>query len=231
MQDYWPTDKNGKYQCCVCKQTMPADYQPEQACCSGYQCGCQGLPDWPAVCSQACNDQFLKGQRMKNATITELFSVWLKQEKEIDQEVITIGLAGVTNTHDFHDKLSEKFGDAYPNHWYKAIAHPIAEQIKQAGGFEKVEVLGPFGIGARISFHCYKQADDALEKAQSLTIEPFLGDNETVPLRKVDYSVNTGEFKKDTIGERNGMNCALIDIDPSTQGQAWLSLLDKKGAI
>lgn len=61
MQDYWPTDKNGNYQCFICKKIMPTNYQPEQACCNGYHCGCHGLPDWPAICSQECNNKFSKG--------------------------------------------------------------------------------------------------------------------------------------------------------------------------
>jgi hypothetical protein len=60
MKDFWPQNNNGDFVCCECKQLMPEDYKPSQACCSGYQCGCMGLPDWPAVCSQACNNKMLK---------------------------------------------------------------------------------------------------------------------------------------------------------------------------
>lgn len=57
--DCWPQDEEGNYKCCMCDKSMPEDYKPEQACCSGYMCGCRGLPDWPAVCSQECNDKFM----------------------------------------------------------------------------------------------------------------------------------------------------------------------------
>jgi hypothetical protein len=38
---------------------MP-DYQP-MFCCSGYECGCMGLPTNPQVCSQRCMTACLDG--------------------------------------------------------------------------------------------------------------------------------------------------------------------------
>ena len=41
--------------CANCGKQAPEDYEPPM-CCSGYECGCMGLPIEPYVCSDKCWD-------------------------------------------------------------------------------------------------------------------------------------------------------------------------------
>lgn len=49
-----------EYTQCICCGTIIIDYVPE-ICCSGFDCGCLGLPINPPVCSIEC-EQILMGQ-------------------------------------------------------------------------------------------------------------------------------------------------------------------------
>lgn len=163
---------------------------------------------------------------MSNTTLSSLHSTWRERENKIDLAVKKLRAQGVTQSDDFEQKLKAEFGDEYPNYWFKVICEPIAQQIKEAGGFERVDVLGPMGIGARISFHCYQTKDQALEKIKSLTVDPDLEISCGTALRKIDYSKKSDDYAKGTLGEVNGLNYGLIEIDPDTSGEQWLALLD-----
>ncbi len=41
-------------QCIICGKDVP-DYEPEM-CCSGWECGCLGLPLEPPLCSIECGE-------------------------------------------------------------------------------------------------------------------------------------------------------------------------------
>ena len=41
-----------QYSCIICGKSMP-DFEP-QMCCSGFDCGCRGLPVEPPICSEEC---------------------------------------------------------------------------------------------------------------------------------------------------------------------------------
>jgi len=43
---------------CLCCDNFVEDYEPD-FCCSGFECGCQGLPIWPPLCEQ-CEINFHK---------------------------------------------------------------------------------------------------------------------------------------------------------------------------
>lgn len=47
-----------KANCVVCDREVD-DYEPAY-CCSGYECGCMGLPAEPPVCSAECWDTLMK---------------------------------------------------------------------------------------------------------------------------------------------------------------------------
>lgn len=53
-----------KYDCWICQKEMD-DYEPEM-CCSGFECGCMGLPTNPPVCSKECWDKLMKRTYEKN---------------------------------------------------------------------------------------------------------------------------------------------------------------------
>jgi len=42
---YWDT--------CICGNEAPDDYE-FPTCCSGFECGCMGLPIEPYICSEEC---------------------------------------------------------------------------------------------------------------------------------------------------------------------------------
>lgn len=159
-------------------------------------------------------------------TLSELFAIWRSREIKINDLIAQLRQNGVTETSVFEEKLKAELGDEYPNYWFKVICDPIAEQIKEAGGFAHVKVLGPMGIGARVSFHCYAQESDEIEKISSLTVEPNLDEEATTPLSLIDYNTKSERFEKGTLGEVNGLNYGTVEIDPETSGEKWLALLE-----
>ncbi|GBF73157.1 hypothetical protein PA598K_01442 [Paenibacillus sp. 598K] len=50
----------GETPCIVCGVDVP-DYEPEM-CCSGYMCGCMGLPIEPPICSKECTEKAFGGE-------------------------------------------------------------------------------------------------------------------------------------------------------------------------
>lgn len=47
------------YDCLICGAPV-TDYKPE-FCCSGRECGCQGMPIEPCVCGDKCYDALMAG--------------------------------------------------------------------------------------------------------------------------------------------------------------------------
>lgn len=48
-----------KYYCMICEKEL--DYEPLM-CCSGYMCGCYGMPIEPPVCSNECYNKLPMNQ-------------------------------------------------------------------------------------------------------------------------------------------------------------------------
>lgn len=67
--NYWPQDNDGKWICMVCSGKMEDGYEPP-LCCDGYECGCQGQPTEPNVCTNECWESMIKTQEdnAKNQT-------------------------------------------------------------------------------------------------------------------------------------------------------------------
>ncbi|WP_372997646.1 hypothetical protein [Marinobacter sp.] len=157
-------------------------------------------------------------------TLRDLFRHYQIANERVDQEIMRLRYEGVDEG--FEAYLAKCLPESeYPCDWVTMLAKPIGEQIKQAGGFQRVEVLGPMGIGARVSFHCYKNAGDSIQDIQVMTVEPCLTDLSDSPLRVVDYSTNTGRYAPGTTGDVNGLNHPCRPIDPRTAGDGWLQYL------
>lgn len=45
------------YGCMICDKELK-DYDPKM-CCSGYMCGCRGMPTEPPICSTECWDALM----------------------------------------------------------------------------------------------------------------------------------------------------------------------------
>ncbi len=77
----------------------------------------------------------------------------------------------------------------------------------------RYEVLGPFGICAEMCIHFYRDGIEESKKFEGdncLSITFLPGENGDLRVR--DYTMNTGEFARGTMGEVNGMNHPSIDI-------------------
>jgi len=157
-------------------------------------------------------------------TLAELNKQYQHRDRLVDAEIDKLRAAGVEEN--FEDHLQQRLSaDIYPSDWVRQIVHPIAKQIEDAGGFARVKVLGPMGIGARVSLHCYQNDGDSIDDIRSITFEPNLDSDSESPLAMVDYSENSRRYEPGTMGEMNGLNFPAVPIGPETEGAAWLSLL------
>jgi len=101
-------------------------------------------------------------------TLAELNKQYQHRDRLVDAEIDKLRAAGVEEN--FEDHLQQRLSaDIYPSDWVRQIVHPIAKQIEDAGGFARVKVLGPMGIGARVSLHCYQNDGDSIDDIRSIT--------------------------------------------------------------
>ena len=100
-----------------------------------------------------------------------------------------------------NDEVNAVYEDAFHKH----VVARIGERIRKEFGYKEVEVYGPQGIGARVTFILKKSRNK--KGWRWAAIEPS-GDD----LYIKDYRTNTGEFRSGTIGEVNGMNFPNIKI-------------------
>ena len=65
--------------CLICGKPAP-DYKPEY-CCSGRDCGCQGAPSEPCVCSRECEDAVYNyiGKPYEERRIIAGIEIWKPQ--------------------------------------------------------------------------------------------------------------------------------------------------------
>jgi hypothetical protein len=156
-------------------------------------------------------------------TLRQIFNDWLNTQNKIEAEIEKLKTKNITT--DFSKHLKEKFGDDYPNFWSDKIITPIVEQIKTAGNFERVDVIGPCGIGSQVFLECFTNDHDQ-KHIKGITVTPNLEEEGASPLFIVDHSTNNQEFAKNTIGAINGMNNPKKPINPETCGEQWLAILN-----
>lgn len=84
--------------------------------------------------------------------------------------------------------------------WYNWFAIPVIEYIQEAHDLEFKEIMGPFGLRSYvfIVFH----------GGYTIHIEPVFDDEIGWGLR--DFSIDTNQYKKGTIGFMNAMNHPII---------------------
>ncbi len=99
--------------------------------------------------------------------------------------------------------------------WIDLIVEGIAKEIIPSMPDRTYEVMGPFGIGATTSIHFIKDKTHPLEDVLSITFRP--GDLSMGELNRVEYSVDTGEFKSGSIGAMNELNRPAVSISPDTE--------------
>lgn len=108
----------------------------------------------------------------------------------------------------------------YPS-WINYLVKPLLRLLlpyMAARGFNRYELLGPFGITHSMSIHFFKKGVkkkgiyDVPGAIQSITFVPGQG----AELRIKDESKNTGEFSPSSIGAVNGMNHPDIPITEDT---------------
>ena len=65
--------------CLICEKPVD-DYEPKM-CCSGFECGCMGLPIEPCVCSIACSDALFKyiGMEYEDRRIKAGIELWVSK--------------------------------------------------------------------------------------------------------------------------------------------------------
>jgi hypothetical protein len=157
-----------------------------------------------------------------------------KLYKSIKTEYDTKKYALETVRNDLRYKLKEteeKLRLLNHPYWMTLIVEPLAIEIAKHFPGYRHEVLGPFGIGAKVSIHLYPNkayeaynsrdtADslsgkeayrEMMDGCKSITFSPRCC-NESIGLAIVDRSVNTGEYPKGTIGEMNGFNHPEIEV-------------------
>lgn len=106
----------------------------------------------------------------------------------------------------------EKTNLCHPS-WIDLLLKPIAEAMLKHLPNRTFKILGPFGMTNETGVHFYKKGIKEKNKFKgdnciSITFRPA----ELPDLTVVDYSVDTGQFKPETIGEMNGMNHPSIPI-------------------
>lgn len=134
--------------------------------------------------------------------------------------------------------------------WIDLIINPIGEALlPYLPGYDRFEILGPFGICCEVSIffikqgtieaetphancHCYECIEAMLDRAEYMkgiaSITFVSGDLSRGELYWLDYSKNSGEYASGTIGEMNGLNYSNIPIDPEADITELISILKRK---
>jgi hypothetical protein len=107
-------------------------------------------------------------------------------------------------------------------YWIDEIIRPIAEHLIEQPEFadRTYDILGPFGIGSRVSIHLYKKGvPEELkfkdENCVSITFEP--GNLQAGEITIVDRSRNLQKFAPGTLGELNGFNYPTVPMKRNTR--------------
>ncbi len=129
------------------------------------------------------------------------------------------------------ERLKKEFAELHSPNWVRSLIEPIAKELIKAYPDRYYEVLGPFGLGAKVSIHFYRRDIDEKflfggDNCISITFRP--GDLDKGELYVVNESVDTREFKTGTLGEVNGFNHPIIPVSPDSDVSVFLDILEKQ---
>ncbi len=99
--------------------------------------------------------------------------------------------------------------------WINLIVEEIAKELIKFMPGRCYDILGPFGIPANTAIHFYKDETRSMEGCRSINFRP--GDLNRGELHRVDYSRNTNQYGRGSLGELNGLNYPSIPISPETE--------------
>jgi hypothetical protein len=129
----------------------------------------------------------------------------------------------------------------YPS-WIDQLIKPIAEFILPLlPGYDKYEILGPFGLCNEIGIHFIAEGtsygnrnnsgsgEEYWDKLKSITFTP--GDLDKGELMYRNYNIDTGMFGKGSIGEMNGMNHPDTVIDANSDLRELLEIINRKEKV
>lgn len=146
----------------------------------------------------------------------EGFEALVKRENAIFEGAVA---AGTTDSASIRELVERELGESH--HWPNALVRPIAKAWEQLGWFARVEVLGPFGLGPHIAFHCYANSDDE-QPSRTLTLTPDLRDYpHTSVLQKVDHTSDTGAYREGSVGRVNGLHYERKPISNAVRLDDW----------
>jgi hypothetical protein len=113
-------------------------------------------------------------------------------------------------------QIDEKFEKLRSPSWVDEIIRPIAKELAPLIPHDSWNVLGPFGIGCTVAIHFYPEGfhdtkPESWKRVRSITFRPLKLERGLIGV--VDYSVNTGDYPKDSIADVNGLNYPTIELD------------------
>jgi len=113
------------------------------------------------------------------------------------------------------DRLEAKLKRLIYPHWIDTLIKPLANELIKFYPDRTFEILGPFGLCNETAIHFYKKdapTDKQFERDNCLSMTFIHGDLTKGEFMIRDYSIDTNQFSKSTIGELNGMNHPSIKI-------------------
>jgi hypothetical protein len=105
----------------------------------------------------------------------------------------------------------------YAHYWYVALVRPIAKSLEQSGRFARVEVLGPFGLSARVSMNAYRKEGDDKPAASAYFCPDLSFEEGESCLQWVDVCGDNGEYAPGTLGHLNGFHYPTMPIPMDTR--------------
>lgn len=161
-------------------------------------------------------------------SILTLWQKWNHLDDLISSRMSTFINIRHLSPKEAEEEAKKEFGDEYPTRWQDVILTPIANEICKIGNFDSFSILGPFGIAARVRLEFYK--DGSKDPVSDICLEPSLSvsnvNKEVSILSKVDYSVESNEYKPNTVGYLNGLNFGIIPIDNDSTAKEIFEILD-----
>lgn len=117
----------------------------------------------------------------------------------------------------------DKLRKSKKHYWKTAIVDPLAEILREALGYETVNVSGPYGLGSE----CYVTFNEDKESEVYFVVRPDYNNPQNLIGISVKSNVSTGNYEDNTIGAVNGFNYESI-IPPANVTPEWFKQFLKK---